>query len=226
MSSLGGDDSDPDLDPTLESARFHGLCRNYEMEDPLASDLIPLPEEEFCCDDTELEHYLRHDEILKTVHDSLSERLEIDRNAVTFLMSTLRACKQYEGEEIPVDMECSDPRGLKLELPVLAGDHEVEMISLRRRNEVRLDCQGIKPFQLDKEKGESIEFSSAEIDNKRRLDTELRNEKLDVGKETVELLLQLRELAGGKVDDYASEAYHSYKVSKQSSSCVALADKG
>lgn len=209
------EDDEPALETSLEYARFHGLCRDYEMDDPLSSELIPLPEEDFCCDDREFDGFLEPDALLREVHHNLNERLDVDKEAANFLMSTLRTCKQYEGEEIAVDLDTSDLRRLKLELPVLARDHEVDMISLRRRNEVKLSGQGIKPFHLDKEKGESIEFSSADIDTKRQLDIDLRNEKLDVGRETVELLRQLRDIADGKNDDYANEAYESYKVSNR-----------
>jgi len=56
-------------------------------------------------------------------------------------------------------------------------------------------------------------FSSAEINEKQRLDSELQNEKLDVGKETVELFRQLRDITSGEEVDYVNEAYNSYKVS-------------
>jgi hypothetical protein len=87
------------------------------------------------------------------------------------------------------------------------------MIALRRRHEVKLTSKGIEPFHLDTEKGESLVFSSAEINDEPRLNRELQHEKLDVSKETVELFRQLRDLASGDEVDYVSEAYNSYKVS-------------
>ena len=87
------------------------------------------------------------------------------------------------------------------------------MIDLRRRHEVKLTSNGIEPFQLDTEKGESLVFSSAEIKDEQRLDAELQNEKLDVSKETVELFRELRDLTSSEGLDYVKETYSSYKVS-------------
>lgn len=116
-------------------------------------------------------------------------------------------------EQIRIDPAIFDPKRVKLELPILANDHDVEMIALRRRHEVKLTSKGVEPFQLDTDKGESLVFSSAEVKDKQRLDAELQNEKLDVGKETVELFRELRDLTSSEEVDYANEAYDSYKVS-------------
>jgi len=202
----------PDLDTPLEYARYHGLCRDYEMDHSLASDLIPLPQEDQSHIADELEDALFPEALMAEVHDSLNERLDVDKEAASFLMSILKKCKQDEAEQIRVDPAILDPKRMKVELPVLANDHDVEMISLRRRHEVKLTSKGVQPFQLDAEKGESLLFSSAEED-KQRLDAELQNEKLDVGKETVEIFRELRHLTSSKEVDHVNEAYDSYKVS-------------
>lgn len=202
----------PDLDTPLEYARFHGLCRDYEMDDPLSSLLIPPAQEDLSHIADEAESTLFPETLVAEVHGSLNERLDVDKEAAGFLMSILKTCKRDESDQVKVDPIILSPKRLKLELPVLAGDHEVDMITLRRRHEVKLTSEGIEPFQLDREKGESLVFSSAEINDKRRLDSQLQNEKLDVGKETVELFRQLRELTSANEVDYVNEAYNSYKV--------------
>jgi hypothetical protein len=214
-SAISSDDEDdgPDLDTPLEYARFHGLCRDYQVDHPLFGALIPPAQEDFFRVADEPDDALFPEALIAEVHDSLNERLDVDKEAANFLMSILRTSKQDEGDQIRVDLAESSPKRLKLELPVLASDHEVDMITLRCRNEVKLTTKGIEPFQLDAEKGETFAFTSAEIDDKHRLDNELQNEKLDVGKETVELFRQLRDLTSGGDVDYANEAYESYKAS-------------
>lgn len=214
-STTSSDDEDdgPDLDTPLEYARFHGLCRDYEMDHPLSSNLIPLPQEGQSHIADEPEGALFPETLLAGVHDSLNERLDVDKEAANFLVSILKKCKQDETEQIRIDFAIFNPKRVKLELPVLANDHEVEMIALRYRHEVKLTSKGIEPFQLDTEKGESLVFSSAEVNDKKRLDAELQNEKLDVGKETVKLFRELRDLTSSKEVEYVNEAYDSYKVS-------------
>lgn len=211
--SSDDEDDEPGLDTPLEYARFHGLCRDYEMDHPLSKVLIPLAKEDLSSTTDEPEGALVHEALLAEVHDSLNERLDVDKEAASFLMSILKTCKQDENEQIRVDPTILSPKRLKLELPILAGDHDVDMIDLRRRHEVKLTSNGIEPFQLDTEKGESLVFSSAEIKDKQRLDAELQNEKLDVSKETVELFRELRDLTSSDEVDYVKETYSSYKVS-------------
>lgn len=211
-SSDGGDD-EPDMNTPLEYARFHGLCRDHEMDHPLDSALIPLAQEDLSHIADEAEGALFPESLMAGVQDSLNERLGVDKEAASFLMSVLKICKQDESEQIRIDPAILSPKRLKLELPVLANDHEVDMITLRRRHEVKLTSKGIEPFQLTTEKGESLLFSSAEVNDKKRLDSELQNEKLDVGKETVELFRQLRDIASSEEVNYASEAYNAYEVS-------------
>ena len=208
------EDDGPGLDTPLEYARFHGLCRDCQLDDPLSSVLVPLAQEEFSHAAKEPGGAAPFPEsVIAEVHDSLNERLDVDKEAASFLMSILKTCKRYENDPVRVELAEIKRKRLKLELPVLANDHEVEMIALRHRNEVRLTGKGIEPFQLDTEKGEGLAFSSAEINDKHRLDSELQNEKLDVGKETVKLFRQLRDLTSSEEVDYANKAHESYKVS-------------
>ena len=211
--SSADEDDGPGLDTPVDYARFHGLCRDYEMDHPLSSVLIPAAQGDLSHIADEPGGTLFPEALLAEAHDSLNERLDVDKEAASCLMSILKTCKQDESSQTNVDMAVLSPVRLKLELPVLASDHEVEMITLRRRHEVKLTSRGIEPFQLDVETGESLAFSSAEIKDKDRLDGELQNEKLDVGKETVELFRQLRDLTSGQEVDLVNEMYNSYKVS-------------
>jgi len=213
--SMSSDDTDdePDLDSPMAYARFYGLRRDFPFDLPLSSDLIPLPPENMYLDMEEPPVLSRAEALQADVWESLkNEKLDVDRETATFLASLLRAAKRSELDPIDVVLEPESLHRLKLELPLLAKDHEVEMLALRRRNEVRLCSEGIEHFQLDPEKDESIAFPRAQIDKKLSLDRELANEKLDVGKETVELLRDLRELWSGKDGNLLDGLYESYKV--------------
>ena len=149
-SSDDGDD-EPGMDTPLDYARFHGLCRDYEVDHPLDSVLIPLAQEDLSHVADEPEGALFPDSLMAEVQGSLNERLDVDKEAANFLVSILRTCKQDESEQIRLDPAIFNPERLKLGLPVLANDHEVDMITLRRRHEVKLTSKGIEPFQLDTE---------------------------------------------------------------------------
>ena len=213
--SMESDDTDdePDLDSPMEYARFYGLRRDLPLDNLLSSDLIPLPSEDIYLDMKELPGLLRADTLQAGVLESLrNERLDVDKETATFLASSLGAAKRFELDPVDVMLEPEGLHRLKLELPLLARDHEVEMLALRRRNEVRLSSQGIDRFQLDSDKNEGIAFPRAEIDKKLALDRELGNEKLDVSKETVGLLRDLHELWNGKDVNLLDGLYESYKV--------------
>lgn len=213
-SSSVGEDDRPDTDNPLEYARFYGLCRDYELEHPLQSQLVPLPPKEVFQDMEEplnLTSWMRAENVEDQVRASLNERLDVDKETATFLLTILAAGKQNDGDELS-DVKNAEFRPLRLELPVLARDHEVEMIALRRRNDVRLTGSRFEPFTLDVEKDEGATFSKADVDNKHRLDRCLANEKLDISKETLEFLRDVGNDSVGEEVDYANEAYEAFKV--------------
>lgn len=206
-------DDEPDLDSPMAYARFYGLRRDSPLDHPLSSDLILLPSEDIYLDMEEPSGLLRAEALQEEAWESLkNERLDVNRETATFLASLLGAARKFELDPVDVVLEPEGLHQLKLELPLLARDHEVEMLALRRRNEVRLCSKGIDPFQLVFEKGEGVAFPRAEIDKKLSLDRELANEKLDVDRETVELLRDLRELWSGKDVNLLDGLYDSYKA--------------
>jgi hypothetical protein len=217
--SMESDDTDdePDLDCPMDYARYYGLLRDHPLDHPLSSDLIPLPSEDIYLDMEEPPELSRAETLQAEVWESLkNERLDVNRETATFLASLLGGAKRFELDPIDVVLEPEGLHRLKFELPLLARDHEVEMLALRRRNEVRLSSQGIDRFQLDAEKDEGIAFPQAETDRKLSLDRELENEKLDVGKETVGLLRDLHELWNGKDVNLLNGLYESYKACTRS----------
>lgn len=207
----GSEDSEPDLDTPLEYARYHGLCTDYEKDDPLSSELIPcLPEDAFD-DPDEVPPGFDADSVKRQVQDSLNEKLDVDKETATLLLSVLAAGKGDFDLNVREFID-SRFRPMKLELPVLARDHEAEMAALRRRNEVKLTARGIEHFVLDLEKDEGLVFPTSASEDKYRLDRGLENEKLDVGRETVGFLHDVKSLAAASEIDHAVEAHEAYKV--------------
>lgn len=209
--SSGSEDSQPDLDTPLEYARYHGLCTDYEKDEPLSSELIPcLPEDAFD-DPDEVPPGFDAASVKRRVQDNLNEKLDVDKETATFLLSVLAMGKGDLDLNVG-DFIDSRFRPMKLELPLLARDHEVEMTALWRRNEVKLTAQGIEPFVLDLEKDEGLVFATSASDDKYRLDRGLENEKLDVERETVGFLRDVKSLAAASEIDHAVEAHEAYKV--------------
>ncbi|KAM0717194.1 hypothetical protein Q7P37_007046 [Cladosporium fusiforme] len=215
-SSIMEEDDGPDVDTPLEYARFHDLCRDYEMDYPLHSQLNPRPSQELYDDMEEPSNVLSWtctDAVQQEVQESLNERLDVNKETATFLLEVLAVGKQIDSDGL-AELRDVEYRPLRLELPVLPRDHEVEMIALRRRNDVRLASVEIEPFALDVEKGEGIAFARANINNKDRLDRSLASEKLDISKETLEFLRDLGDLSTGVDVDYAAGPYEAYKKGK------------
>lgn len=212
--SVSSEDSDYELslETPMQYAQFHGLLENYETDQPLKSELIPYQSEDIFQELRDPSNLLGMETIQKELDESLNERLDIDRETAEFLLSLLAAKRQTAGDLDVQPLLNSELKPLKLELPVLAGDHDLEMSALRHRNIVKPRALGINPFDLDAEKDESISFPQAAIADKLRLEQELRNEKLDVTKEIVEFLQDVRSLSVAEHVDYASEAYNAYKV--------------
>lgn len=209
------EDEGPDVDTPLEYARFHGLCRDYEMDHPLRSRLVPSPTPDARRDLEEpsnVQSWRCSEVVGKEIQESVeNERWDVDKEAAALLLEVLALEKQSGGDEL-AGLKDVEMRPLRLEFPVLAGDHDFEMMVLRRRNEVRLSGAAVEPFPLDVEKDEGMAFSKIDVDNKHRLDHSLASEKLDVSKETLEFLREVSALSVEGDVDYAAEAYEAYKV--------------
>lgn len=210
-SSEDDDACGPDPD-TLEYARLHGLCKNYTMDYPLASEVVPPVPEDLYHDMEDPLGEAELDAFQTEVQANLNERLDVDKETAVFLYSIIAQGKRFDEDSVPISLETVIQRWPKLDLPVLAIDHDIEMLALRRRSEVRLSSRGVEPFQLDPEKDEAMVFPQAEIERKRLLDHELSHEKLDIGKETMEFLLELCEFSKDEQVNYAEHAYASHKV--------------
>lgn len=210
-SSEDDENCGPDPD-TLEYARLHGLCKDYMMDYPLASDVIPPVPEDLYHDMEDPSGEAELHAFQAEVYASLNERLNVDKETAAFLCSIIAEGKRFEEGPIPVELETARRKWPKLDLPVLATDHDVEMLALRRRSEARLSSKGLEPFQLDPEKDDGMVFPQAEIERKRLLDHELSREKFDISKETMEFLLELREFSKDDQVNYADDSYASYKV--------------
>lgn len=228
-SGSSGEESDEDedegldVDTPLEYARFHGLCRDYEMDHPLRSRLVPSPTPDArrgLEEPSNVQSWRCSEVVGEEIQESVAnERWDIDKETAALLLEVLALEKQSGGDELE-GVNGVEIRPLRLELPLLAGDHDFEMIALRRRNEVRLSGAGVEPFPLDVEKNEGMAFSKAAIDDKHRLDQSLAGEKLDVSKEALKFLKEVSALSAEGDVDYAAEAYEAYKVCSVSSKNV------
>lgn len=170
------DETEPSI---LEYARYYGLCRDHLDINPL--DLVPSPDDFSVEPDAGLQ-WLALD---FGITIPPSEKLVAVKEASTLLAATNP--KQYEG----CDSEGFDPlpthriRNLKLELPLLRSDHEVDMLNLVRRIEPNLAEEFI-PFEtVDDELDEGIGWPSSCHELPDMFFQKAQNEKLEVPKEVV-----------------------------------------
>jgi len=202
-------------DSPLGYARYYGLCQDYKEGHVLDSMLIPLPPQldaqpDETSVDEEIGSFLDNSKAhVGETHQMERENFDVDEETATFLRSVTALGKQvpssWHGQETGLGK-------LKLDLPVLSGDHEVFMLKIRRRNAVRLSSNGITTFVLDDEADEGPHFSSHRSSEKDTLEKEIMSEKLDVDEETIEYLRDVHKLLTSKTQDVAGDAYKQLKV--------------
>lgn len=216
-SSSAGDESEAEPLPPLEYARFHELCRRFDMDNPLGSDLIPFPSPD--AEDTNVyDGLFDFGATTAYINESLRERLDVNAETASFLSSVLSLGKQSPDDLL--ERHHGRLSKLKMERPILRKDHELEMHTLRCRNTVRISAKDSSPFHLKTEKDEGSVFPSLYTRQKTEIDNAIAAEKLDVQEDTVEYLRDVHVFltsgAPGLVDGY----HTTRKVSFRSTSRI------
>ncbi|KAL8738027.1 MAG: hypothetical protein Q9181_001134 [Wetmoreana brouardii] len=173
------DEREPSI---LEYARYYGLCKNHLEVKPL--DLVPSP------DDTLIQQHVEDEwlQLDSRITTPPPERLVAVKEASILLSATNP--KQYEG----CNFEGFDPipthrvRNLKVELPLLRSDHEVDMLNFAHRIEPNLTEEFIPLETLDDELDEGLGWPSSCHALPEIFFQKARNEKLEVAKEVIEYM--------------------------------------
>jgi hypothetical protein len=143
-----------DEEPTvLEYLRFHGLTEDYLNEELLLKDVLRL--------DVNLEQDLndsRDHLALQVRRDAISkERLAVSREAALLLRSYLDLKPVNTSSQS--NFECRRHwRQMKLELPLLTTDDELDLLEFGRTMPIRMYNLNIPPEKIDIEKGEGVEW--------------------------------------------------------------------
>ncbi|GIZ41551.1 hypothetical protein CKM354_000485100 [Cercospora kikuchii] len=112
------------------------------------------------------------------------ERWQVDKESATMLASIVRDVKEYQVSKmhyhLPVPL-----RHCRAEIPVLPCDPDTDLRRLRQRNEINIASDGMMPFDLDDEKGESLIWGADDLNLPERVRNELESERLQVDAETM-----------------------------------------
>ena len=146
-----------DVEPTIiEYARFHGLVRDHcespplerlDLSENLRSSLDDPPE-------------LFHIDLAKA--QLPQERWAVDASAASLLSSIVESAQQpplYSDEELGIDRH--RVRRMKLELPLLRSDHELDVLRFRSPIVPDLENEFLPLETVDVEEDEGIEWPSS-----------------------------------------------------------------
>ena len=164
----------------LEYARFHGLIRNYRATNPL--DIF---EEESAAAQLKEVHGLY--EIDQHCH-VLPERLTATKEAAALLSWVHNIAKP--GSINPDDLlpDYRRVRRMKVELPLLSSDHELDVIHFKRRIVPDLANEHLSMETLNDELDEGVGWPSSNHEARRQARTKSETEKLVFPKEALKLL--------------------------------------
>lgn len=177
----------------LEYAREQGICVDYTTDlacGPELADQVARPvdgggggEVRDPFDDV-LSHAIAAAEALAR------ERLTLVRDAAVLLKAVVGLRGDSHCEDVGV-VECQRRiRGLKLELPVLGSDVELDMCGFGKRVEVGAEVvrEGIPLVEVDEEKDEGWEWPEVYGEYAGRWEERVKTERLGVKREGMELL--------------------------------------
>ena len=170
--------SQADTEPSIiEYARSQGICVDYTTE-RLQFVHLEAPG----IDGIDRDLYDTSDAVVTSATQALAkERLTINRDAALFLKST------YLLQEAPVlDALATDRRrwmlNLKLELPVLTSDYELDSLSFGSTTLPDFKKLQIPSEAIDEQNDEGFEWPTTYLDYPARCDTNFKAEKLSVSK--------------------------------------------
>ncbi|KAF2217194.1 hypothetical protein CERZMDRAFT_104582 [Cercospora zeae-maydis SCOH1-5] len=121
------------------------------------------------------------------------DRWQVDKESAMLLASIARDIKDYRVGgmrfHLPVPL-----RHCRIEPPVLQSDPDTDLRRLRDRNEIKITSEGMMPFHLDVDKGESLDWGAEDLALPAHIRKQLESEKLPVDAETMAFM---KEVLGG-----------------------------
>ena len=170
----------------LEYALFHGLIRDHKEEDPLA--ISPLPTI------TAGQHSDDEDDLNRIFGSHAPtpvDRPHADIDALSLLyFCTESFAVDVQGHSKEYLPTLHRVRDLKLELPLLRTDHEMDMRTFETRLAPHLDEEYLLLDTVDEEAGEGLEVPQRYYNALEQLWQDIRTEKLHMTNDAFQLLSQ------------------------------------
>ncbi|KAI9770541.1 MAG: hypothetical protein M1840_003131 [Geoglossum simile] len=167
----------------LDYARFHGLASDHRAVPPLLSSSIPSPPQDSSlqlADPQEAPH------LEQLAAFPTREKLFLDREAATLLSTCMwNVTHELTREELSVFAGNRQGKGLRVELPLLRTDHELDMRSFGRQVGTDSLSDNIPLEVINEQNDEGISWPLASLDLPRKFNRKLRNEKLEVSKDAI-----------------------------------------
>ncbi|KAK5115609.1 hypothetical protein LTR85_009780 [Meristemomyces frigidus] len=198
----------------VEEARSLELCHDYFTENPFASACLPTPPESFVGDlaDPPGVQSIALRVALDVLNDANAyEKWDVDQESAGFLASVM-ALGRDSGSPLGLQDAHVTFSDLKIVKPLLQCDPDLELQRLKRRNHVTLSAQGIEPFLLDVEKGESFIWPSYELNLPLGKDVLIASEKLEVGRNVMEYLREIADPTAISYSEMVDAFIRSEKV--------------
>jgi hypothetical protein len=170
----------------LEYARLNGLCEDFTSHDPLELFASPAKPESFVQDLKDPEGVFRLDPLIPYF---LPERLEIPEDAKIFIQSALILPQNQFLETMPA--EKSHSKHLKLEVPLLSTDNELDVLHFGRLVFPDLENVAYPRENVDIEKDEGLEWPSVAYNFSQSFQREIECKKLEVDDSATKYLLSV-----------------------------------
>jgi hypothetical protein len=197
----------------MEYARFHGLTQDHRAVPPLFSASIPSPPADYLLQFSDPED-VPHLALPPTF--TTQEKLFLDREAAALLSACMwNAEVKLSQKELSICAGRRRGKGLKMELPILRTDHELDMRSFGCQVVPDLSGNNI-PFEgVDEENDEGLSWPSASLDLPKIFEEKAKGEKLEVSKDAILRLQTIIRGEGCTEDELAAARGNSkyYKVS-------------
>ncbi|KAK3677991.1 structural constituent of nuclear pore [Recurvomyces mirabilis] len=124
-----------------------------------------------------------HEAIEHVVDD---ERWDVDKDAINFLAEVM----SFDGEDYLIEHlgKYSTIRDLKMELPVLHRDPELELLMLKQRHEISINTRDVELWTHQEGDGKDLDREMDDPTLPARIEAEIANETLDVSEEAARFL--------------------------------------
>ena len=170
------------MEPSLlDYARFYGLTRNHLEPNPLQDVVVP---NDFF---TQLEDPPGAFQIDASQSNLPLETLSLDRDAAMLLTSIKQSSASKESFQFD-EVEMPDPhriRNMKLDLPLLHTDHELDVLHFRYRGMRDLAEEHLPLESVDEENDEGLSWPLRYLQLPGEFNRKSESEKLDMTKDTL-----------------------------------------